>query len=170
MSSQKWRCSWKVLTGNVPSTSECSTILLPKVWLILVVWWQGKNRSSIFKLIFGMIKKHTFPSFSPLISFHPLGKYIQDGTTLQETSYDVWCMYYISTDLCTFMAFPQHHLPHINLGGIISFSVMLGVCLVITQSWANPLEVPEVLSVGSRGPKSCLGSYICSQTFGRFLH
>ena len=140
-----------VLTGNVPSTSECSTILLPKVWLILVVWWQGKNRSSILKLIFGMIKKHTFPSFPPLISFHPLGKYIQDGT-MQETSYDVCGMYYISTDLCTFMAFPQHHLPHINLGGIISFSVMLGVCLCHLNHGPIPLRCQRSSYLKLGGP------------------
>ena len=62
----------------------------------------------------------------------------QDGMTLQETLYDVCVMYYISTDWCTFMAFPQHHSPDINLCGIISFSVMLSVCPVLPQSWTNP--------------------------------
>ena len=63
--------------------------------------------------------------------------HIQDGTTLQEMYYIG--MYYISTDWCTFMAFP-HHLPDINLCGIISCSVMLSVCPVLPQSRAIPWE------------------------------
>ena len=36
--SWEWRCSEAVNTGNAPATSEWSTILLPKVWLISKVW------------------------------------------------------------------------------------------------------------------------------------
>ena len=37
--SREWRCSWSVPTGNAPTTSEWSTILLPKEHLILEIWW-----------------------------------------------------------------------------------------------------------------------------------
>ena len=37
--SQEWRCSWSALTGDAPTTSERSTILLlTKVPLILEIW------------------------------------------------------------------------------------------------------------------------------------
>ena len=38
--SREWRCSWRSATGDAPTTSEWSTILLPtKVQLILNIWW-----------------------------------------------------------------------------------------------------------------------------------
>ena len=127
--------------GNVKTTSEWSTVLLPKVRLRLAVWWQGKYRSSIFKQNFWN-DKETYFSIS-VVNFlsppPPQGNmYIQDGMTLQETLYDVCGMYYISTDSCTFISFPQHHLPHINL-------CYLGVCPVLPQSWQSPW--------GARGPQ-----------------
>ena len=137
--------------GNVKTTSEWSTVLSPKVRLRLAVWWQGKYRSSIFKQNFWNDKETYFCSVPSLISSPPPppppqgNMHIQDGMTLQENLYDVCGMYYISTDSCTFISFPQHHLPHINLCGIISFSVMLGVCPVLPQSWQSPW--------GARGPQ-----------------
>ena len=67
----------------------------------------------------------------------------------------VWGMYYISTDWCTFLPFPQHHSPVVNLCEIISFGVMLSVCPVLPQSWPISLRC---LRSSEKGPQ------------GRFLH
>ena len=42
--SWEWRCSWSSATGNAPTTSEWSTILLPtKVQLILEIRWVNQH-------------------------------------------------------------------------------------------------------------------------------
>ena len=152
---------------GTPTTSQWSTILLPaKVWVILEVWWQEKRELAFSRKICGIIKKPTFPS---LFSFLHLGTYAYPGGYNPAGNFiRCMCMYYISTDWCAFIPFPQHHSPDVDLCEIISFSVMLGACSVLPQSWAIPLEVPEVLREWPMGPKSCLGCFICLQTVDQF--
>ena len=144
-----------MLTGNVPTTSEWSTILLPaKVWLILEVWWQGKKRSSIFKQNLSNYEE-TYISIGNLL---PPSREICIPRMVQPCR--KLYMMYVS---CTIYRLIGVHLWH--------FHNITRQCMsCVTSIMVNPLEVPEVLREGPRGPKSCLGSYICLQTVGRFLH
>ena len=156
--------------GNVKTTSEWSTVLLPKVRLRLAVWWQGKYIyiSSIFKQNFWNYKE-TYFSIS-VVNFlppppppPPLGKYAYPGW--YAAGHFVRCMWhvlYIDWFMYIYII-PQHHLPHINLCGIISFNVMLGVCPVLLQSWQSPW--------GARGPQSrAQGAQIVSGILDMFAN
>ena len=148
---------------GTPTTSQWSTIPLPaKVWVILEVWWQGKRELAFSRKICGIIKKPTFPS---LISFLHLGTYAYPGGYNPAGNFiRCMCMYYISTDWCAFIPFPQHHSPDVDLCGIISFSVMLGACSVLPQSWAIPLRCQRFSENGQWGPNLVWDAlYVCKQ-------
>ena len=159
--------------GNVKTTSEWSTVLLPKVRLRLAVWWQGKYRSSIFKKNFWN-DKETYFSISD-INFlppppPPLGKYAYPGwyDAAGNSVRCMWHVLYIDWFMYIYIISTTPLATHKSVG--LSLSVLCSVYVLCYLNHGNPLEVPEVLREGPRGPKSCLGSYICLQTFGRFLH
>ena len=94
--------------------------------------------------------------------------HIQDGTILQDTLcmrhvlYIDWLVY-IFTISITSLASRKSVWDYL-------FQCHAQCMSCVTSIMDNPLEVPEVLREGLTRPKSCLGSFICSQTVGWFLH
>ena len=60
-----------VLTGEAPTTSECSTILLPKVHLTLEVWWYRQVSNIRRTLVGNKIVDHSDVVGAPPVGAAP---------------------------------------------------------------------------------------------------
>ena len=115
-----------------------------------------------------MIKKPTFPL---LISFLHPGKYAYPGWYDPAGNF-IWCMchvLYINWLVYIYGISTTSLARHKSVWYYL-FQCHAQCLSCVTSIMGNPLEVPEVVREGPRGPKSCLVSYICLQTVGRFLH
>ena len=109
-----------------------------------------------------MIKKHTFPSFPSLISFPPLGKYAYPGWYDPARNF-IRCMWHVLY-IDWFM--------YIYGISTTSLATHKSVWDYLFQCHARCRSCVTTSIIGQShwGARSCLGSYICLQTFFALMY